>query len=163
MRGGGGGVFKLTPDSNNPGHFMSHQDMSLYLLALDEKPAAPDQFISQDGKAPDSCSKCHYIYTSAADSGGGGGGGGDQRLFHGGAASKAPAEHVCSYSSEDVVCGLQFNSYYALMEHKTTVGHTCSHGRQKKRIDIYIYIYIYINQLSSDTVVLSSYPFGLAA
>ena len=64
----------------------SYQEMSLHLLALDEKPAAPDQFIAQDGKAPDSCSKCRYIYRSAADSGR------NQRLAHGGAASKAPAD-----------------------------------------------------------------------
>ena len=55
---GGGGFFMPTLDSNNPDHFMSYQDMSLHLLVLDEKPAAPDQFIAQDGKAPDSCSKC---------------------------------------------------------------------------------------------------------
>ena len=89
----------------------SYQDMSLHLLALDEKPAAPDKFIAKDGKAPDSCSKYRYIYTSAADSGR------NQRLAHGGAASKAPAEPVCSYSSEDGVCGLTFHSYNALMKH----------------------------------------------
>ena len=72
--------------------------MSLHLLALDEKPAAPDQFIAQDSKAQDSCSKCRYIYRSAADSGR------NQRLAHGGAASKAPAEPACSHSSEDGVC-----------------------------------------------------------
>ena len=54
-----------------------------------------------------------------------------QRLAHGGAASKALAEHACSYSSEDGVCGLQFH-YYALMKHKTTIGHKCSRGRPKK-------------------------------
>ena len=121
-----GGFFTPTSGSNNPGHFMSYQDMSLHLLGLDEKPAAPDQFIAQDGKAPDSCIKFHYIYTSAADNGR------HQRLAHGGAASKAPAEHACSYSSEDGVCGLQFHSYYALMKHKTTVSHKCSRGRPKK-------------------------------
>ena len=90
----GGHFFTPTPDSNRPGHYRSYLDMLLCLVIFVEKPAAPDHFLSMDGKAPERCSKCRYVFTSIAD------GTRHKQLAHGSSTAKASGQHVCTFSSE---------------------------------------------------------------